>query len=263
MEFDSRASGRWPSIVAIVLAATGGARLERSLASVAWARERIVLDPAARLGGRELPPGVRHVACAAPVEELGSTDWLLLLLEGETATPGLAAGLARRLDDAAGPRAFGVPVEMHGLGTRWTPRRAPVRLAARAAAELVVHDGRAELAAAGAGLGEAGAALVEEAPASLEDAVRALDAESAALAAWVGAGDLRVRVGHLLLPPLVTAARVLTARGSSTRPWARWVAAVFAGYRTLLVPAKVWELRQLAGVGPGPGADAAGTRAGA
>jgi len=59
-----------------------------------------------------------------------------------------------------------------------------------------------------------------------------------------------VKVRHLLLPPLATVARVLLARGGSTRPWARWVAAVFAGYRTLLVPAKVWELRQLAAVPP-------------
>ena len=50
--------------------------------------------------------------------------------------------------------------------------------------------------------------------------------------------------------PLASAGRVLLARGRSSRPWARWVAAVFAGYRTLLVPAKVWELRQLAAIDP-------------
>ena len=36
-------------VTAIVLGALGGVRLERSLASVAWAAERIVLDPAAGL----------------------------------------------------------------------------------------------------------------------------------------------------------------------------------------------------------------------
>jgi hypothetical protein len=152
---------------------------------------------------------------------------------------------------------------VHALGTKWTPRRRPVRLAARTAAALVVRDGRPELASEGAELEEPEAALIEEAPPSLEHAVRALDAESAALATLLHRNALRVRVRHLLLPPLATAARVLTAPGSSTRPWARWVAAVFAGYRTLLVPAKVWELRQLAAVGPGAVGGAPLTRAGA
>jgi hypothetical protein len=223
----------------------GGARLERSLASVAWARERVILDAAVRLTGRELPSGVRYVARPTPFLDLAAAEWLLLLLEGEVASPRLAQALAGLGPDA--PRAFTVPVEMHALGTRWTPR-APVRLAARASAALVVRDGRPELAAAGAPLPLDGAGIVTEAPPSLERAVQALDAESAALAAWLHAGGLRVGVGQLLLPPLASAGRVLVARGGGSRPWARWVAAVFAGYRALLVPAKVWELRQLAAI---------------
>ena len=228
----------------------GGARLERSLASVAWAPERIVLDPAARLDGRGLPRDVRHVTRAAPLAELGSADWLLLLLEGEAALPTLADACGALSADAPRPQAFAVAVEMHALAGSWTPRRAPVRLALRAGAELVVRDGRPELAARGTPLGTAAAALVGEPPPSLEFAVQALDAESASLAAWLHARGLRVGVRHLLGPPLAAAGRVLAARGSSTRPWARWVAAVFAGYRALLVPAKVWELRQLAAAGP-------------
>ena len=234
-------------VAALVLAAMGGARLERSLASVAWARERVVLDPSARVDGRELPAGVRYVARPAPLIDLGSADWLLLVLEGEVASPRLADAVAGIGAEASGARAFAVPVEMHAIGTRWTPRPA-VRLVARAAATLVVRDGRPELAADGAALPLADASIVVEAPPSLEAAVQALDAESAAVAAWLHWGGFRVKVRHLLLPPLVTVARVLLARGGSTRPWARWVAAVFAGYRTLLVPAKVWELRQLAAV---------------
>jgi len=237
------------SVAAVVLAAMGGARLERSLASVAWARERIVLDPAMRVDGRELPPGVRYVARPAPLIDLGSADWLLLVLEGEVVSAPLADGLAAIRVDAAEARAFAVPVEMHAIGTRWTPRPA-VRLAPRTAATLVVRDGRPELAAEGTPLPLAEASIVVEAPPSLEAAVQALDAESAAVAALLHRGGLRVKVRHLLLPPLATVARVLLARGGSTRPWARWVAAVFAGYRTLLVPAKVWELRQLAAVRP-------------
>jgi hypothetical protein len=227
----------------------GGARLERSLASVAWARERVVLDPTARLDGRELPAGVGYVAGPVPLLDLAAADWLLLVLEGEVVLPQLADALAGLDADAAGPRAFAVPVEMHAIGTQWRPRPA-VRLAARAAATLVVRDGRPELAAEGAPLPLADASIVVEAPPSLEAAVQALDAESAAVAACLHRGGPGVKVRHLLLPPLATVARVLLARGGSTRPWARWVAAVFAGYRTLLVPAKMWELRQLAAIQP-------------
>lgn len=236
------------SVAAIVLAAMGGARLERSLAGVAWAAERIVLDPAARLDGRGLPPGVHHVARAVPPAELGGAEWLLLLLEGEVVMPALADALAHPAA-AEARQALAVSVEMRALGARWTPRRLPVRLAPRAAAGLVVRDGRPELAARGIALATPDAAIVAETPPSLEHAVRALDAESAALAAWLHPSAPRVGVRHLLLPPLASAARVLVARGSSTRPWARWVAAVFAGYRAHLVPAKVWELRQLAAAG--------------
>ena len=236
------------SVTAVVLAAMGGTRLERSLASVEWARERIVFDPAARVDGR-VPSGVRYVARAALVPELGSAEWLLLLLEGETASPRLADALGRAAADATATRAFAVPVEVRALGTHWIPRP-PVRVAPRAAAALVVRDGRPELAARGLPLPLAGAGIVVEAPSSLERAVQALDAESAALAAWVRTAGVRIGVRHLLLPPLASAGRVLLARGHSTRPWARWVAAVFAGYRALLVPAKVWELRQRAAVEP-------------
>jgi len=241
-------SGR--DVTAIVLAALGGERLERSLASVAWAPERIVLDPAAGVDGRSVPAGVRHVARAAPLAELGSAPWLLLLLEGEAASPRLADALG----DVSGTQALGVPLELHALDVQWTPRRAPVRLAARAAARLVIRNGRPELAEHGRAL-STGVRIVAEAPPSLEDAVRLLDAECGAVAAWLVAEQARVRLGQLVLPPLAAVLRALGAPGSSTRPWARWVAAVFAGYRALLVPAKVWELRQSAAIAPPLAAD--------
>jgi hypothetical protein len=250
------------SLAAAVLAAMGGARLERTLASVGWARERIVVDPAARLDGRSLPADVRHVVRPAGPAELGSAEWLLLLLEGEVARPGLGDALEQALGEARGPRAFGVAVELQALGARWTPRRPPVRVAARATARLVVRDGRPELARRGAILAGAFPGIVAEPPASLEDAVQALDAECGALAAWLG-GSVHVGVGQLVLPPLATVVRTLAAGGRSVRPWARWVAAVFAGYRALLVPAKVWELRQRAAIAPVPLADAGVRGAGA
>jgi hypothetical protein len=231
-------------VTAIVLAALGGARLERSLASVAWAGERVVLDPAGQVDARVVPPGVRHVASAARPAELGSAPWLLLLLEGEVAS----RGFEEALRGSSEADACGVPLELHALDVQWTPRRAPVRLVARAAARLVVRDGRPELAEEGRGTC-AGRIVAEAAP-SLEDAVRTLDAECGAVAAWLAAGPQRVRLGHLMLPPVAAMLRALAAPGRGTRPWARWVAAVFAGYRTLLVPAKVWELRQCAAIAP-------------
>jgi len=242
-------SGR--DVTAIVLGALGGVRLERSLASVAWAAERIVLDPAAGVDGRSVPAGVRHVAHVAPLAELGSAPWLLLLLEGEVASPPLADALG----DVSGVQALSVPLELHALDAQWTPRRAPVRLAARAAARLVVRDGRPELAERGRALSAGSVRIVAEAPPTLEDAVRLLDAECGAVAAWLAAEHARVRLGQLVLPPLAAVLRALGAPGSSTRPWARWVAAVFAGYRALLVPAKVWELRQGAAIAPPLAAD--------
>ena len=86
--------------------------------------------------------------------------------------------------------------------------------------------------------------------ASLEDAVQTLDAECGAVAAWLAAGPARVRLHQLVLPPLAAMLRAMAAPGGSARPWARWVAAVFAGYRALLVPAKVWEVRQRAAIAP-------------
>lgn len=231
-----------------MLAARGGARLDRTLASVAWARERIALDPAARVDGRHLGSGVRHVPRPAPLAELSAAEWLLLLCEGEVAPPALEAAVAAALRGAAADAAFAVPVEMHGLATSWTPRRAPVRLAPRHGARLVARDGRAELAPPGPRVVRLDTRLVAEAPASLEDAVWTLDAESAALAAWLHAHGPPARAWELVLPPLAAVARVLLAPGRNTRAWARWVAAVLAGYATLVVPAKRWEAAQRAGI---------------
>jgi len=43
-------------VAAVVLASRGGARLASALDGVAWAGERIVLDPAGRLGAALSPP---------------------------------------------------------------------------------------------------------------------------------------------------------------------------------------------------------------
>src|SRR5207249_2756964 len=56
-------------VAAVVLASRGGARLASALDGVAWAGERIVLDPAGRLGAERLPDGVRWAG--EPAEAAG------------------------------------------------------------------------------------------------------------------------------------------------------------------------------------------------
>src|SRR5439155_900343 len=80
---------RVPAVAAVVLASGGGARLASALASVAWAGERIVLDPAARLTREPLPRGVRLHAGVA--ERLGEA---VEHLDAQATT--LAALLAER-----------------------------------------------------------------------------------------------------------------------------------------------------------------------
>jgi hypothetical protein len=159
--------------------------------------------------------------------------------------------LGEALAGASGAEAFGVPLEVHGIDAHWTPRRAPVRLAARAAVRLVMRDGRPELAGHGA---RARRRRREDRGRGRgprwRTRCRTLDAECGAVAAWLAAGAARVRLHQLVLPPLAAMLRAMAAPGGSGRPWARWVAAVFAGYRALLVPAKVWELRQCAAIAP-------------
>src|SRR5437870_1453122 len=112
------------SVAAVVLASRGGARLARALESVAWAGERIVLDPAGRLGAEPLPGGVRWgcdpAAAAAP--------WLLLVEEHETVQPPLAAAIAGAVE-APAARAYRIAQEVIAFGTTLRLRRAPVRLA--------------------------------------------------------------------------------------------------------------------------------------
>src|SRR5207244_1644636 len=100
-------------VAAVVLASRGGARLERALDSVAWAGERIVLDPAGRLGTEPLPSGVRRGGDPA---EAAAAPWLLLVEEHEAVGAPLAAAIAGAGD------ARGAPAR---------PARPPARLGSR------------------------------------------------------------------------------------------------------------------------------------
>src|SRR5216117_2068669 len=124
------------SVAAVVLASRGGARLARALESVAWAGERIVLDPAGRLGAEPLPGGVRWggdpAAAAAP--------WLLLVEEHEAVGAPLAAAIAGAVE-APAARAYRIAQEVIAFGTTLRLRCAPVRLALRAGARLRLRTG--------------------------------------------------------------------------------------------------------------------------
>jgi len=227
-------------VAAVVLGARGGACLARALASVGWARERIVVDPAGRLGAATLPPGVRRLERPLDLGRATEARWLLLLREDEVAPPGLAAAVADATASGAAAYRIGRTLDLHGRTLRLPG--APVRLARRETARL--HVGAGASLALGSRAARAGRIasrlLVEED--SLEDAVEALDADATALAALLQALAVRPRLSRLAVAPLAAAAPVLAARGGPLG-WGRWIAAVLAGYRAFVVQAKLWERR--------------------
>jgi hypothetical protein len=231
---------------AVVLAGGDESRLARALASVAWAGERVVLDPARRIGAAVLPPGVRRVTGWVEAVATSTRGWCLLLVEDEEAPPDLATAVATAVGAPAAPRAYRVRQEVrHGATVLRLPG-APIRLARREAAVLRLRGGLGvELRGAGGAVGRLPSWLrVHRAP-RLAEAVAHLEADGASLAAVLHQSGAAPRA----LPPVVAgaaaAARILAARyapGSRARSWGRWTLAVFAGYRPMVAYAKLWEL---------------------
>jgi hypothetical protein len=227
-----------PRVAAVVLAARDDASVGAALERVAWAAKRVVLDPTGRLG-RGLPAGVRRVTGAIAPSDLAGADWALLLADDERVTPAFAAALVAEI---ARPDAVACTVSRAvAVGD--------ARLRVPGAAVRLVPAGEARLADPRRGV------LAWQAPrgrcrrlaeplvvceaASLSGAVGELDAETTALAALAG---MAVRVGwrNALVEPLAAAGRLLVARGARLG-WGRWVRAVLAGYRVLVLQAKCWE----------------------
>jgi hypothetical protein len=230
-----------PAVAAIVLASRGGARLARALDAVAWAGERLVLDPAGRLATATLPDGV---AVASDPIASAKAPWVLVLEERETVPVGLAAEIA---DAIAAPDvvAYRVAQETRGFDLALRLRHASVRLARRAGARIEVLDALGlEIRPAAGRIGHLSAALVADSADSIAGVVDDLDADAAAYAALLRAGDVRPRLRHLACTPLGPAGRTLVARGGWRRPAARWMLAVFDGYRVATAYAKLWELRR-------------------
>jgi hypothetical protein len=228
-------------IAAVVIGACGGERLARSLTSVAWAAERIVWDPAFRLGEVGLPDGARRVDGPVVPEPLADAPWILLLREGEVVPDALAGEAAAVVGRPDAPVAVRVPLEVHDFGMRCRLPGARIRLARREAARLVLTPAIG-LGLASRGGGRLAAPLVAEFPASVDDIVDEVDAHGAALAALLHARGVEPRLHRVLAEPIAVAARTACARGRLG--WARWIMTVVAGYSVLVAYAKLWELRR-------------------
>lgn len=228
-------------VTAVVLGSRGGNRLRRALASVAWARERVVLDPANRLAGESLPAGVARTADASAVT---SAPWILVLEESEVVTPELGALVAAATERTA-PAAYRIPIEMHALGVALRPVGAPMRLARRHGVRLRIGMSLAlEIPPDERGVGRLREPIVCTGADSLAGALDDLDADAGALAGVLHAAGASPALRHLVVTPLLSSARTLAARGAAGPLWRRWALAVFAGYRAAVAQAKLWEFRR-------------------
>ena len=241
-------------VAAVILAARGGARLERALASVAWAGERLVVDVAGRVPLHALPPGVVRLTNVADVPDRTRAPWLFLVAEEEAASPAVAAAVAEALAPGnpgiRGRDAYRVPREVRGFGAAVAPGGAPVRLARRAGAVIGVRAGLAPaLVVPGRRAGRLRAALVADVGDSLATAVEDLEADATALAGVLRTCNRAPLLRAATVAMVLAGGRVLCGRRRPTpaRPqvWARWTLAVLAGYRAMVAYAKLWEGLQL------------------
>jgi hypothetical protein len=221
---------------ALVLVHRGGAALERTLASVAWAQRRYFLDPAGVLAAADWPAGVERWPGS------GAAGWVLLLSEGETAGKELRAVLESAPDD--GTTARRLVIECHAFGgvIRGRP---PVRLCRGQCTVRASLGGDVEFAVRERAPVLPGAALAHVLPPLPAEAVDALNAEARTLAALAAAHGQRPRFVRLLTGGLVGATGLLFGKGTGRLGWGRWIVAVLAGYRGLLAEAKLWERAQL------------------
>jgi hypothetical protein len=231
-----------------VVASRGGERLARALASVAWAGERIVLDPAGRLGGEPLSEGVVLHAGAAEPAAVAHLPWLFLLTEDETVPAALADAVTSALTDPVA-RGYRVRQELTGFGVRLQLPGALLRLAPRDGTRLGLTAALSPVLRTGGGPPAVlGPPIQAHGAERLAEAVADLDADAATLAALLGARGVRPGGRHLLLAPLVAGGRVLGARRVLAAAWGRWFLAALAWYRGVTAYAKLWELRRSAGM---------------
>ena len=140
---------------------------------------------------------------------------------------------------AAGPAALRPRLELDTLGVRFVLPAAPVRLAPRMGSRLSVDRSCVPALAAPHPTRSLDAAIRVHRGDTVADAFDLLQGEATLLSL------LLAQPGRRGLPasPLAALSRVLRARADRRAGLARWVAAVFAGYRVVLAQARCWEWR--------------------
>jgi hypothetical protein len=221
-------------VTATVLAASGGTLLERTLDSVSWAAERVVVDPADRLAGQALPAGVRRVVGLTGDAGQPRT---LLLVEGEIVPP----ALRDEIRDGLPGGALRMPRQLAIAGGTLQPRGAAVRFAPRGEDAISLGRGFAP-ALVGAGSATETRHAIVVPPFDAMQVMSGMQGESTILAHLLEASGARVRLPWIVSTPLVVAARVLFGRSPGRLGWGRWVLGVVAGYTVLASYAKLWEL---------------------
>jgi len=225
-------------LCAVVLAYRGGAPLATALDALAWAGERAILDPAGVVRTADVPVGVHLERRADDLSTLGTLPWLLLLAEHEEALPELPAAADAAM--AAGPAALRPRLELDTLGVRFVLPAAPVRLAPRVECRLSVDRSCVPELAAPHPSRSLDAAIRVHGGDTVADAFDLLQGEGALLSLLLAQLGKPGRRG-LPASPLAALSRVLRARADRRAGLARWVAAVFAGYRVVLAQARCWE----------------------
>lgn len=228
-------------VCAVVLAQGDPGRLVGVLRSLAWAAERIVLDPADRVDEDDLPPGVRRCLDPGALAGMARSAWMLLVCENETPSAAFATAVAEAV--AGAPTAWAVRRELRGLGIRLALLGAPVRLAPRRGVRVALRIGLQLVLEPPAPMlvQRIGPPLVLDYVPTLDLAVRCLDAESTTFAALLERLGRPPRLRGLFLNPWVAAGRVLAGRAGRRIGFGRWVLAVLLGYRVVAAHAKLWE----------------------
>jgi len=227
-------------VVAVVVTGGDAAALARSLASVSWARERVVWDPGDRVGAGTLPAGVRHVRRRADVEASSAATWILLVAEEEVASDALAAAVADATRSTPS-RAYRVPLRIRVGDHALEVLAPPVRLAPRGARPSVRSDGTLTLVGAMAAGGRVAAHLLVAQPEAPESLTMWIESRSRVRAELLATDRVRPRLLRLVRSGLLSAARVLFGRATAAMGWERWLCAVVAGYAALVAEARLWE----------------------
>ncbi len=235
-------------IAAVVVAAGGGERLARALASVSWATQRLVFDPAGRLRTEALPPDVLYAAAESELGSQVSAPWLLVLAEAETVTAELPPVLAPLVVTGAQRSRFAFGRALHSFGSELRLPGATFRLAPSAGTRVII--GRAlwpEVDAPGLRGTRLRVRGLTLHLASLARAVDELEADGSAAAAMLATAGQRPHLWRLLAVPPAAGLACLCAVGRTQRRFTRWVSASVLAYRAVVVYAKLWERLHAAG----------------